>query len=538
MAQGGANIFFCIFALQYVLVLIANDYFNLITISMKKFYIAVLTLTASFCTPYAIGRTADVKRIEIEKESSTTYLSCDPVGENGLILTTREKENQKSAEKNYEILTFIKYDTLLNKVQSVNAACLEDGKIIQSAAGDNIYRIALKKNGEYEILLLNGENMQTKTFSGETAKKMNIAYHRLIGDYLYIVGEQKGNTLVYCIDIKTGNRNMIEIPVNKKKRPVIMSFEMNETYNEAYLFTKEKEEKGYVIKLYVLSKGSLTNSYTFAPDEEGKYPATAFASKMDDGSYIISGTYSDKDSKHTHQSIGIFLKKIENGNTVFSTYTNYLDLKNFTSYMSERKQKRVEKKKGKKAEEGEEYTIDYNMLPYEVIEDNGKYLLVGEAFYATYTIEFYQVMVTVGKAGMVPQTHARSRFDGFAYTHYFVLEFDKSGTIGWSNAAPVEVAKTWTLQRHLTISKDSKSLDIIYPSFDKMNHISYGNNGEELNKEEISYVGEEKELKKYYDLETQYWYGSKFVSAGLLKVKDDEGKRRIYSINKISFGKK
>ena len=148
-------------------------------------------------------------------------------------------------------------------------------------------------------------------------------------------------------------------------------------------------------------------------------------------------------------------------------------------------------------------------------------------------------MVPTGNGGMTPKTRWERVFDGFAYSHYFLIEFDKKGVVEWSNAAPLKVVKTWfpSLCHHLSISKDTKSLDIVYPSFGMLNHISYGYNGEELNKENIPYVGDEQKLKRYYDLQSQYWYGNNFVSSGYLKIKDDDGKRKIYSINKISFDK-
>ena len=42
----------------------------------------------------------DVKRIEIDKERSVDFLSCDAIGKQGLILTTKDDDNQKNTQKN------------------------------------------------------------------------------------------------------------------------------------------------------------------------------------------------------------------------------------------------------------------------------------------------------------------------------------------------------------------------------------------------------------------------------------------------------
>lgn len=504
---------------------------------MKKTLIAILTLSAYIVSSYAQERTADVKRIEIEHDASVTVLSCNPIGDKGLILITKEKDKQQSAEKDYKILTFTKYDTLLNKGKSVDVTCLDKmygGEITEN--GIIYWMNNVKKKNKYEVLLFDGEKMQSKVISGELEAKTYTIHEKLVGDYLYCYGSQGDTPIVLIINTKTGDKNLVTLSVTNKKKARLISFEPDEKGEEVHAFIKDKEESGYMIKFFTFRDGKLDKKYVFANEENGKFIESLYASKMDDGTYIISGTYSDKERGTS--TIGIFLKKIDNGKTVFSTYTNYLDITNFTSYMSKHKQEKVEKKKEKKAQKDKEYTIKYNMLPYRVIEENNNYLLVGEAYYPTYVMKPYTEMVPTGNGGMTTKTTWTMEFDGYAFSHYFLINFNKEGVIEWSNAAPLSVMKTWfPYFRHLSISKDTKSLDITYPSFGLLNHISYGYNGEELKKEDIPYVGEEQKLKRYYSLQSQFWYRNNFVSSGLLKIKDDDGKRKIYSINKITFKK-
>lgn len=503
-------------------------------------------LMALVTTPLILqAESLDVKRIEIEKERSVEFMSCDAIGEHGLILTTKEDHNQKGTKKGHEKWTFTKYDTLLNKVSSVDAEVNPDNSIFASSyrynkqftKDNNLYYISVEKNGEYEIVIVDGETMKTSTLTGDFGKKSDISFSRVMGDYVYFTGTQKDLPFVYTVNTKSGAGKMSNISVANKKRFSIMSFESDDEQNEVHLFIKEKQENVYVMKLYVFADGALTNEMTLAPDAEDKYTATAFASKMSDGSYVISGTYSKKDGKGTQNSIGVFLKKVENGKSVYSTYVNYLDLKNFTSYMTERKQKRVEKKKEKKEEKGDEYTINYNMLPYKIIEENGKYMLVGEAYYPTYVMQPYTQVMSNGQGGTYTVTNYRMVFDGYFYTHYFVLAFDQQGQMVWSNSAPLEVLKSWYVHRHLSLNKKSDALEIFYPSFGHMNHVSYNYNGEETLKEEVKYVEDDVKLKRYAGLDTQFWYGNTFLSSGLLKIKDDDGKRKIYSINRVKCGK-
>lgn len=483
----------------------------------------------------------DVKRIEIKKEKSIDFLSCEGISEDGLILTTKDNNRQNGTKRSHERWTFTKYDTLLNKVSSIDAEVNTDNSLFESSYrynsqfthNNNLYYVSVEKNGEYEIVVIDGKTMKYSLYTGVVGKKSNVRFCRVMGDYIYLAGIQKKLPFVYAINMKTETSKMTNITVSNKKKYNIMSFETDDEQNEVHLFIKELQDKNYVMKLNVFVDGDKTNEISLAPDVEDKYTATAFATKMEDGSYIISGTYSQKDNKQVHNSIGVFLKKVENGNTVYSTYVNYLDLNNFTSYMTKRQQKRVEKKKERKGEKGEEYTINYNMLPYKMIEKDGKYLLVGEAYYPTYVIRPYTQTISNGKGGTYTVTNYQQVFDGYFYTHYFVLEFDQQGKMEWSNSAPLEVLKSWTVHRHLSLNKKADALEVFYPSFGHMNHVSYNNNGDEINREEVKYVDDEVTLKRYSGLDTDFWYGNTFLSSGLLKIKDDDGKHKIYSINRI-----
>lgn len=498
-------------------------------------------LAAFVAAPFTLdAANADVKRIEIEKESTTDFESCMGIGKEGLILVTKDKANQQNVKKDHDRFTFTKYDTLLNKVTSVDAEFLHEkngiidfhNQFFRSLTKDNgLYKIAMEKNGNYEVLHIDGKSMQPTLSAGKVGNRSELGLSQVLGDYVYMSGTQKGEPFVYALNLKTGVGKIHNIKVQNKRHFGVMSLEVDEEQNEVQYLVKEQDGKGYVIKLYVFVDGEISNQITLAPSEKGKYPATAFASKMSDGNYIISGTYSAKDTKDVEASVGIFLQRVVGGKTISSTYINYLDLKNFTSGMSERQLKKIEKKKAKKAENNEEYTIDYNMLPYRVMEENGKYLLVGEAYIPTYAVQQVSTVSSNGSINMVSQVV----FDGWKYTRYFIIEFDQQGQVLWNTSAPLEVNKSWTVRRHLALNKVDNTLEIFYPSFGHMNHVTYTYGSDELKTEEIPFI--DAKLKSYSGLNTFLWYDNTFLSTANLKFKDDNGKHKIYSINRITCGK-
>lgn len=496
-----------------------------------------LLLSLSVVSSMAVSaHNADIQRIEIEKESSFDIYDCDGIGEAGMLLTTKVDDNQKDVDRNHERLTIVKYDTNLKKVGSSDFLFSDKNTYNHLTSGDNLYRFAIERSGEYELLHVKGSTMDGKVYKGTIGKKASKEFVDAIGDYFYVAGELKGLPYVYAQNCKTGESQLTNITLTNKKRFSIMSFDVDENSQEAYLFVKEFEKgTGYIVNFYIFKDGQKIGEYKITPDATDKFPTTAYASKMSDGSYIISGTYDDTDRKTNSISIGVYLKKIENGNVKFSKYINYLDITNFTSYMTKRKQERVEKKKKKKEANNEEYTINYNMLPYRVIEKDGKYLLVGEAYYATYRIVWTTTWVSNGNGGSYPQQMAHSEFDGWDFTHYFVMAFNDNGETEWSNAAPLDMPKVWQLRRHLAVSKDAKGLHIMYPGSNDMTHVSYSESGQETANEKIDFTSEGKKTSRNKELETDFWYGNSFLSHGYQKVKDDDGKRKVYFIDKIIY---
>lgn len=488
----------------------------------------------------------DIQRIEIEPQSSEYILGCNGIGSHGLILTSKIFDNQKETKTGHERLTFTKYDTLLNKVTSTEAEFMRE-IFVKTDPPRRFYRdysnaqslgkVYMKRNtGAYEILHVDGETMETKTLTGEVGKRSKLTYSKALGNYVYMAGRQGGVPYVYSVNIKTGEGKMNLLPVAEKRKSYMLSFETDDMNNEVHLIIQEKQDDKYSLNLYVFADGALSSHVALDPDLKEKDPESAFASKMEDGSYIICGTYSEGRSKHTTNSVGVYFKKVENGKTACSSFVNYLDVNNFNSYLSEHKQEKIEKKKTRKEKEGKEYAIHRNMLPYKVIEKDGKYLLAGEAYYPTYTSRPQTVGVSDGNGGTTYQTTYIMEFDSYKFTHYFVLEFDQQGKMVWSNASSLDVNNSVTLDRHLSINNTNQSVEILYPSLGHMNRDSYSKENMEIKKEEIPFVADDETIKKYKDLRTESWGDGAFLSSGLFNVKNEDDKRRVYSINRVKLG--
>lgn len=509
---------------------------------MKKIFavILVLLMSSTWTSLSAQSRKVQIKRTEIENEKDVDIQRCDPIGKGGMLLTLKSDEKQKRLENNKEIITFCKYDTALKMVKTADVLCAEQRIRPENdyfTDGSNLFRACMFRRGDYELLYLDGETLTPTFFQGDIDRRSDVKARRAAGGYAYIMGIADKLPYVLCINVKTGEKNVIEVPVEDKRSSVYVSFETADNVEESYLFLKERVNKEYVLKFYVISKNKIVQNYTITSEGDGKIPSTVYACKTDDGSYIISGTYSIEGSKAKNASTkiasGVFVKKIKNGATVFSNYTNFHDIRNYLECFSDRYQKRVEKGKEKKAKKGEELNVNYLMLPHKIIIDNDKYILLGESYYEKTHME---ARTEIGMDGKAKTTWHRV-FDGYAFTHFFIIEYDQHGNVIWSNAAPFSAPLSKKLSRHISISKEANSIDLVYPEYGKMNYITFGLDGELTKRDEMPYVDEGERLKTAELLDTDYWYENNFLITGLLKIKSDDGKRRVFSVNKLTFKK-
>ena len=92
---------------------------------------------------------------------------------------------------------------------------------------------------------------------------------------------------------------------------------------------------------------------------------SASASKAGD-KYFVTGTYSRSKKGGAE---GIFFSELKDNKFNNIKFYNFLDLKNFTDYMSDRKQAKIERRKEKAKKAGKEYALKYLMASHRIMTD-------------------------------------------------------------------------------------------------------------------------------------------------------------------------
>jgi hypothetical protein len=365
---------------------------------------------------------------------------------------------------------------------------------------------------------------------------------QVLNDYAYVSGTIKKSPAIMTINWKTGQTNILPIAIGnyKTKNTSINNVQVKAQANEVFIFVKgkdsKKESEMFMIKCV---DGKIKERASKIGQTGEKNIISISASKIDDNEYLISGTYG---VNSTFVSSGLFFGKLIGNEVSFLKFNNFLDLKDFLSYLPEKKQERLEKKQRKKKKKGKELNASYNIADHDIIKTpENEYIFLGEAYYATYTTRSYTTFVN-GQA----VTNYQTVFDGYQYTHAVVTKFDSNGELIWDHSFEMNPdIKPFYVKRFVSLFGDTdKSLNMAFVDRKKIHSKSIDYLSGEIIKDESSEeikTGLEGDKTKRSYLTIDYWYDNNYIIYGnqVIKNKGDNksnrGKRKVFFMSKVSY---
>ncbi len=395
--------------------------------------------------------------------------------------------------------------------------------------------------GTYKLLDFNTVDFSMKVQEGVINKGLNLSEFLGMDGKVYLSTTTKKGQSIFVINAITNE----VLTVNPKElTPLKIS------YIDMQRVDNIKEGKEMVYKYKVCTKegcdymmlrfdnnGKQLGDLFFLPKaDEDKELTTISISKIEADKYVTTGTYSVARSKKAN---GIYIASVYKGKVEFMKYNNFLDLNNFTSYLSEKQQAKIEKKKDKKAESGDEYTLNYFVSVHDITVKDGEYFFLGEFYYPTYRTETY---TTTGSNGAMV-THSRQVFDGYQYTHSAVAGFDLTGKLIWSNTFEMYLNyKPYKVKQFIRMNHEGTNTKLVYATGRSIKTITFKKN-EVVKDESISTLIKSDEndvIKSSYNTSIEWWFGRNYFSFGnqIIKNKENEPgkkKREVFYINKISY---
>ncbi len=258
--------------------------------------------------------------------------------------------------------------------------------------------------------------------------------------------------------------------------------------------------------------------------------------KLDEQIHMIVGPYGLRNSRYSR---GLLVGLIDEEGMFSSREINYADLPNFFEFASEGRQKRIERRIERRRSKGKEPRFNFKVRIQELRETGEGFVLMGESHYEKYNPNYYQFMDY-----NQPQFR-RMIFDGYVYTHAFLVGLDISGGVKWDQSIGTRNVKKFDLDRLVHFSLKREKGILMYPSRNKIKFSSFSTEDQKERKEnEVSIEllhpndmlgtggSPQSELRLWYD-NCYYVHGNQSIRN--LKDKNVPLNRRVYFVNKFQY---
>jgi len=475
-------------------------------------------------------------RIEIPMEDDDEIFSVIPAEEKGIIMYREVRNRETRMEYKYQVILV---DTALNKTwENYYYINLRYVLIGYEYFGDYFY-LLFQRNSEnlkadLFVLRINLNTKAGETFLIERDFAMELSEFEVLGNTLIFGGFSNNLPTIVCYEF--GKSTPKVLPGFYEDRTQIQHLEIDDElgiFNVLTNFRTNDGGRSLSLKSFNES-GDMIKNISLQPSEER---SLLFGRTMalDRNTDLIVGTYS---KKRSDISRGIFIARVSQDGEQIINYYNYADLKNFFSYMKAKRQRKIEERISRRKVKGKKNKFNYRLLVHEVVKKDGKFIMVGEAFYPKYEHSSYYNSYSTTYYGN------NSYFEGYKYTHAVVFGFDRRGRLLWDNSFEINDVVSYNMDQYVHISGAEDELALVYMYENEIRtKVIQGNEvveGKTFNELALSFEDDivNNNESKYGGLEK--WYGGNLFVYGVQKIKNekDEGvqlSRKVFFINMLRY---
>ena len=495
--------------------------------------IFILTLLSG----WTFAQIVQPERIEIVVDDNSNDFVVVSADEQGLVLF---RDTDERAERGKKLWEFIYYDTSL-KEQWKRTYALDYALSLRGYDYDRGQLCVLFQNGPYLDKPL--EMMNLAVTSGDTSfhavrriVPVNLEFFEIVGQTVVLGGNVNYRPVVVHYDMF--NRKVRVLPDIYREDGEIIDIIPNpkdNTFDVLIAETTPQKVKTVTIKAYD-QYSNLLQSTPLKPKDRSNL-LDAQVTGFDGEKQFLAGTYGPKRSRYSR---GIFVASLQPDGTQQIRYYHYADLENFFGYMRERREERVKRRIAKKKREGKKIRLNYRMVVHELISDDDKYIMLGEAYYPKYNSYYYN-----GYSGYVPSSRYNDLyFDGYRYTHAVAVCFDRKGELLWDHAFKLDNAKSMELKQLVHVSTKDDQVVLMYSYEGEIKSKVISDNGavQDDVTSPIKLAHETDEIKKRDQdiVGITKWYGDYFYVHGVQDIKDMAHagagtSRKVFFINKVAY---
>lgn len=476
------------------------------------------------------------QRFEVEVKSTDDIHNIFSADEMGLLMYRESSERGERGMKKWE---FTSIDTDLKarwtKLYDIDLEYDLLGYAYGNKNAFYLFRAGLSIKDDFVIIAMDVVTGDTVHHMVKKLIPMELTHFEVVGNTALIGGVINYRPTIVHYDFRSekskvipgiyrGESEILELKIDQKSK----------TFN--VLITEKTNNRLLTISLMSFDEDGVLLQNTKLKTDDERSLIFAGSTPFKDDEIMVTGTYSRKRSSYSR---GIFIAKIDATGNQDVAYYSYADLENFFKYMPARREARVKKRIERKKIQGKKARFTYRLLVREVIEKDGNYVMVGEAFYPR-----YHNNSIMGGFNNPFGTYRGSNFVGYKFTHAIVIGFNSEGEVLWDNSFEINDVERYTLDEVVNVGVEDDKVVLLYlydgeirSKIIEGKEVLEGKSAEEIR---LSNEGDvaKTTMEEYGGLDK--WYGSYFYAYGVQRIKSKSGDpytfgKEVFFINKISY---
>lgn len=489
-----------------------------------------------FISFFSVAQIVQPQRLEKEIKDNEAYYTLVSAEAQGLMLL---RESQDRGEKRRRRWEFSSVDTALEtrwtKFYDIDYEFNLLGYAYNKAGISLLFRDGYAPKDDYVIInmdILSGDTLHYMVKS--LVPMTSLTHFEVVDHTALIAGMINYRPTIVHYDFQTGKSKVI--PGIYKGESELLELKVDQhtkTFN--VLITEKTLDRLFTITLMSFNEDGVLLQNTKLKPEQGRSLIFAGSTPFKEEEIMVTGTYSNKRSTYSR---GVFIAKVDELGHHTIAYYSYADLENFFNYMPARREARVKWKIERKKIAGKKAKFNYRMLVRDVIEKDGQYIMIGEAFYPRYNNSSFYTRFND------PYPYSRgANFLGYKFTHAIVIGFDSKGKVLWDNSFEINDVESFDLDPVVNVRIDGDKIILLY-LYDGTIRSKVIQNGEVLegkSSDDIKLSEDHATVTNTYD---EYggidkWYDDCFYAYGMQRIRSKDGSygygKKVFFINKVKY---
>jgi hypothetical protein len=487
---------------------------------MKYYFFIILTIISQLVFGQ-LSETVDVE-IPLSKDVDDDF-SVISLEANGVLVINSQSNFFGRKGK----LIYSKFDNSLQKIWLTTIDPGDGYRLIKYFQSKNYVYSLLKEDDTQRLKIVKldldkGDAVITET---KMLTDMDVEFFAAINTKVIILGKYNDKPVAELHRLFDLSAKVLpQIYSNHIK---VLSLEVSENSKEIYLMLKD--DKKCQFKFTVFDEdGKLL--YMKDLGDKRHVVQNSKVLKLAKNKYFLAGNFADNCSEF---SSGFYFTPVGDFENI--QYYKFSDLQNYYSYLPAKKQEKIQKRLRLKIQKGKDPKIRQRLNLQQPILENGKVLLIAEAFFPEYKNNMSYSRNNLIHLGENFRT--QRDFNNYKYTQSLFFTFDANGKKTWDYSIDLKNLESTVLTNKVQASFVNEGLLVAYAKDETIFIKLINEDKDPIEFSPVDLAKKENVFLSDVTVDLFSWYDKNFLAFGYKTVRNpnDIGNQEYFFISKLSF---